>query len=134
MQYEQDYIMRLIKQVIRALLGILLNKKTTPAYEMPVNNLQTSGEDFLSGLILRADAGSICEAENKLLEKLESGSSEAFVAALAFYDHINEFDDDFLEEHDFSREEIKDGVLLVARRMGSLPLAMALLDEKENVE
>ena len=47
--------------------------------------------------------------------------------------YINGYDD-FPEKHDFSREEIKDGVLLVARRMGSLPLAMALLDEKENVE
>ena len=37
MYYEQDYIMRLIKQVIRALIGILLNKKTTMEYDMPVN-------------------------------------------------------------------------------------------------
>ena len=131
MQYEQDYMMRLIKQVIRALLGTLLNKKTTPAYEMPINDQQTSGDDFLSGLILLADAGSICDAENRLMDMLESGSEEAFLAALAFYDHINEYDDDFLEEHSFSREEIKDGVLLTARRMGSFPLAMALLEGEE---
>ena len=52
MYYEQDYIMRLIKQVIRALIGILLNKKTAMEYDMPVNRQQTSSEDFLVRLIL----------------------------------------------------------------------------------
>ena len=74
MYYEQDYIMRLIKQVIRALIGILLNKKTAMEYDMPVNRQQTSGEDLLARLIPLADAGKICEAENELSDVLESGS------------------------------------------------------------
>ena len=104
MYYEQDYIMRLIKQVIRALIGILLNKKTTMEYDMPVNRQQTSGEDFLARLISLADAGKICEAENEL-------------------------SDTFLEEHGFSREEIRQGVLDVAKRMGALYAAVAIMDE-----
>ena len=134
MQYEQDYILRLIKQVIRALIGILLNKRTTLEYEMPVNNLRTSGDDLLSKLNSLADAGYICEAENRLLEALECGSEEAFLTALYFYEHINEYDTDFLEDHHFSREEIREGVLLVAKKMGSLPLAAALLDEMGDTE
>ena len=35
-----------------------------------------------------------------------------------FYDHLNEYTDSFLEEHDFSREETRQGVLEVAKRMG----------------
>ena len=66
MYYEQDYIMRLIKQVIRALIGILLNKKTTMEYDMPVNRQQTSGEDFLMRLISLADAWEICKEENEI--------------------------------------------------------------------
>ena len=132
MQYEQDYILRLIKQVIRALIGILINKRTTLEYEMPVNNLRTSGDDLLSKLIILADKGCICEAENRIFEALESGSEEAFLMALYFYEHINEYDTDFLEDHHFSRGEIREGVILVAKKMGSLPLAAALLDEMED--
>ena len=93
MQYEQDYIMRLIKQVIRALIGILLNKKTTVEYDMPVNRQQTSGEDYLARLISLADAGRICEAENELSDILESRSDVACQIALMFYEHLNEFTD-----------------------------------------
>ena len=102
MYYEQDYIMRLIKQVIRALIGILLNKKTTMEYEMPVNRQQTSGEDFLARLISLADAGKICDAENELSDILESGSDPAFQIALMFYDHLNNYNDSFLEDTVFA--------------------------------
>ena len=129
MYYEQDYIMRLIKQVIRALIGILLNKKTTIAYDMPVNRQRTSGADFLARLISLADAGKICEAENELSDILECGLDTAFQIALMFYDHLNDYTDTFLEEHGFSREEIRQGVLDVAKRMGALYAAAAIMEE-----
>ena len=125
--------MRLIKQVIRALIGILLNKKTTVEYDMPVNRQQTSGEDYLARLISLADAGRICEAENELSDILESGSDVACQIALMFYEHLNEFTDSFLEEHGFSREEIRQGVLDVAKRMGALYAAVAIMDETMEV-
>ena len=129
MYYEQDYIMRLIRQVIRALIGILLNKKTTPEYDMPVNRQQTNSEDLFARLISMADAGKICEAENELFDILESGSDVAYQIALMFYDHLNEYTDSFLEEHCFSREEIRQGVLEVAGRMGALYAAVAIMDD-----
>lgn len=33
-----------------------------------------------------------------------------FLVGILFYNYINEFDDEFLEEHDFSRKEIKEGI------------------------
>ena len=67
MYYEQDYIMRLIKQVIRALIGILLNKKTLVEYDMPINRQQTTGEDPLVRLIALADAGFIEDLGSPLI-------------------------------------------------------------------
>ena len=46
-----------------------------------------------------------------------------------FYDHLNNYNDSFLEEHGFSREEIRQGVLDVAKRMGVLYAAVAIMDE-----
>ena len=45
------------------------------------------------------------------------------------YDHLNNYDDYFLEEHGFSREEVRQGVLDVAKRMGALYAAVASMDE-----
>ena len=111
------------------MIGILLNKKTAMEYDMPVNRQQTSGEDFLARLFSLADAGKICEAENELSDVLESGSDLACKIALMFYDHLNEYPDSFLEEHGFSREEIRQGVLDVAKCMGALYAAIAIMDE-----
>ena len=77
MQYEQDYIMRLIKQVIRALIGTLLNKRTTLEHEMLANQQQNSGDDLFQRFAVLADQGKICEAENmrdpKLLAETVAG-------------------------------------------------------------
>ena len=35
-----------------------------------------------------------------------------------FYQHLDEFDDDFLEEHDYSREEILEGLESLAEAYG----------------
>ena len=130
MEFEQDYVMRLIKQVIHALIGVLLNKKTTLEHEMLVNLQQNSGDDYLQRLTILADQGKICEAENMLLDALEGGTHETCLAALLFYEHINEFDDDFLEEHNFSRSEIRQGVIDIADRMKMYPVAASILDEE----
>ena len=129
MQYEQDYIMRLIKQVIRALIGILLNKQTTLHYELPINRLQTNGDDILQKIVLLADKGSICEAENILIDEMESGAESSIHTGLLFYDHINNYDDEFLEKHNFSRDEIKQGILEISKLMGSYAMATAALSE-----
>lgn len=69
------------------------------------------------------------QAENELSDVLESGSDLACKIALMFYDHLNEYPDSFLEEHGFSREEIRQGVLDVAKCMGALYAAVAIMDE-----
>ena len=129
MQYEQDYIMRLIKQVIRALIGTLLNKRTTLEHEMLANQQQNSGDDLFQRFAVLADQGKICEAENMLLEAMESGSNEALRAGLLFYEHINEYEDDYLEEHNFSRAESRQGVLDSAERMGTYGMAAPLFPD-----
>ncbi len=93
------------------------------------SDLASLAELVLARLISLADAGKICEAENELSDILESGSDPAFQIALMFYDHLNNYNDSFLEEHSFSREEIRQGVLDVAKRMGALYAAVAIMDE-----
>ena len=79
-------------------------------------------------LLMLADEGRIDEAENKLSDILESCVPEHMQTGLLFYWHLNEKDDAFLETHDFSREEIRDGLEQVVKDSGMADLADAFLE------
>lgn len=131
--FEQDYIMRLIHEVVRAILSCIFRIKED-AEERQILT-ETELEDY-NELIRLADAGRINEAENLLYEKLDDmdygmeslqeqkepeepcSSIENMKTALLFYEHINDYTDDFLEESRFSREEIKDGIAQILKRYG----------------
>lgn len=127
MEYEKDYIMRLIKQIIQVLMEVIFNKDLS-TYEMPSENEDLKGDSLLARVIALADRGDINNAENILLGEVESGSQEVYGTAILFYDHLNNYDDDFLIQHDFSREEIKQGLRDIAKSMGYLSLIDALMD------
>lgn len=129
MEYEKDYIMRLIRQIIQVLMEVIFNKDLS-TYEMPSENVDLKGDGFLMKITALADSGKINEAENMLFEELDCGSGEAYETALIFYDHINSYEDDFLKRNDFSREEIRQGVEKVAEAMGYLSLIDALLKQE----
>lgn len=78
-----------------------------------------------------SDAGNINEAENLLLEEIDAGSKEVYRTALSFYDHINDYDDEFLLQHNFSREEIRQGLIYISEHTGYASLVDALLDNEK---
>ena len=126
MDFEQDYIMRMIKQMIRALAVVIFGKKFQ---EDEIEEAWTTeGGMNEKELMKMADAGRINEAENILLESLDTSRKSDLRAALIFYDHINDFSDDFLEEHNYSREEIKDGIKSVVEDFGMMDAVGAMLE------
>ena len=113
---EQDYIMRLIKEAVRMLLKLLFNIDTvSPAIEQ-LNDLSRQGT--YNGLEQKLDEGDINEAEEELFEILDGTDREDLKLAIMFYSYLNEKDDDFLSAHQFSRREIKDGLIEVLHRYG----------------
>lgn len=126
MEYEKDYIMRMIKEMVRALAELIFGK-ATDVYEMPVNDQFTHGDNLYNQLITMADSGKINEAENLLYEKMKSGEKKVYETALAFYSHINDYDNEFLSEHNYSREEIKLGIQNLAKKMGCEGIADVFL-------
>lgn len=108
MAYEQDYIMRMIKEMVRALMSVLLKKRF---HELDLEEkAEITGDDETKELFVLADTGKINEAENLLLENVDFSNPRFIQEAMAFYEHINEYDDEFLEEHNYTREEIVDGL------------------------
>ena len=124
---EQDYIMRLIKELIRALLKVIFHTDLDmPSVEMLKDAQRRCA---LEELLILMDNGEINEAENRLSELLEDGGGEELALALLFYSHLNEKSNDFLEAHDFSREEIKAGLEDALQSQGLSEMAEAFLSE-----
>ena len=114
--FKQDYIMRVISEAIRTVLKLVFHiDSDTPEEQM----LQTrEGRDSYDDLLRMIDRGEINEAENQLYEMTDGQNKEALKIALLFYSHLNDKDDDFLEAHDYSREEIQMGVRSVSKKYG----------------
>ena len=124
---EQDYIMRLIKELIRALLKVIFHTDLDmPSVEMLKDAQRRCALEELLNLM---DNGEINEAENRLSELLEDGGGEELALALLFYSHLNEKSNDFLEAHDFSREEIKAGLEDALQSQRLSEMAEAFLSE-----
>ena len=117
MLYEQDYGMRMIREMIRFLLKVFFHCDSESVSDVLLRETVDRGE--LNSLLHLADEGRISEAEDRLFEMPDDGKRGNLAAALAFYSHLNDKSDEFLEEHDFSREEIVSGIRDAAARNGA---------------
>lgn len=126
MDYQQDYVMRLIKQMMQAVSKIVFKKTDTDIETESIHIDTTEGEREVDLLAL-ADSGNINEAENLLYDSLDTTDMSQLRKAFAFYEHINEYQNDFLEEHNYSREEVLDGIKNISSEFGISGLVDALL-------
>lgn len=125
--FEQDYVMRLIKEMVRMILKLLFNIDTeSPTAELLENKEE---KDTLENLLDMVDAGKINEAENKLYDLTSDADINSLEVALLFYSYLNDKADDFLEANDFSREEIKLGIENVIDHFGFGNIMQMLLKE-----
>ncbi len=114
--FEQDYVMKLIKEMVRAILKLLFNIDTeSPTVELLENKEE---QETLENLLDMVDAGEINEAENRLYDLTSNTDVNSLEIALLFYSYLNDKTDDFLEVNNFSRDEIKLGLENVADSFG----------------
>ena len=119
--FEQDYIMRLIKEMVRMFLKLLFNIDTN----MPAADLITDKEvkSVLDELLEMTDHRQINEAENKLWDMADGADRRYLEIGLLFYLYLNEKDDDFLFSASFCREEIQNGLKELVSRYGLSDMA-----------
>ena len=123
--FEQDYIMRLIKEMIRTILKLLFNiDKETPTTELLKNEEKKAALETLLNMV---DDGDINEAENKIFEIVEAGKRESLELVLLFYSYLNDKSDEFLAENNFSRKEIQDDLKCILSKYGLDSMAETFL-------
>ena len=114
--FEQDNVMRLIKEMVRAILKLLFNIDTdSPSAELLEDAKEQQTLDELLDMV---DNGFINEAENKIYEITEEGKKTDLEMALLFYSYLNDKSDEFLEAHNYGRDEIKAGLKDITVRYG----------------
>lgn len=127
MMFEQDYVMRLIKEMVRAILKLLFHVDTeSPTAELLENKEE---KETLENLLDLIDAGKINEAENRLSDLVDGADRGSLEIALLFYSYLNDKSDEFLKENDFSREEIKLGMERVADVFGLSSMVRVFLTD-----
>ena len=64
------------------------------------------------------DRGEINEAENLLLDELDYTSQEEVAAAVLIYQYMGEKGEEFLRMHQYSQEEVLDGLEQLGKKAG----------------
>lgn len=115
MGYQQDRKKGAIRDVLR-MAGIIMSGAFQDKFKQPKFIENGAMEEWKKRLLQMVDAGEINEAENQLWDRLECAlevgklDDGLMESTLEIYEHMNEKEDDFLEEHDYSREEIEEGI------------------------
>lgn len=126
MGLKQDFVLKRIEDQGRFLAKLILGKQEA-VYELPEYEEMDNEIDKLYRRILAlSDEGEINQAENELLEELEDGDYRMFEMALSFYLHLAKFDADYLEEHNYSREEISEGMEALGEEFGVTGLEIGM--------
>lgn len=120
MSFENDMIMRQIHNMCRMLANMLLNRsKADYEYDnLKEAEARSDRDELYDRLVHLVNNGEINEAENILSDYLESDIKNMTKVALGFYSYLDSLDDSFLNIHNFSREEVRDGIKYVATLNG----------------
>jgi ribosome assembly protein YihI (activator of Der GTPase) len=108
--------MRLIKEMVRVILKLVFNIDT----DSPTSELLEDSEEkaTLNKLLDMIDDGKVNEAENEIYEMTENLDKNYLGVALLFYSYLNDKSDEFLEDNNFSRDEVKEGLETIVSRYG----------------
>lgn len=116
-QKQPTYQMRQIQLLVMNLSKVLFHKNMV-AFRLPDPAHITTVELLFRQLCIMLSQGQINEAENLLFDQMNPQNPRYLELAIDFFARVNQFDDAFLEEHDYSREEIEEGILDAARQYG----------------
>ena len=126
---EKDYIMRMIKEMVRILFSLIYGKKYVSVELEKENKYEVSGKKLKSFLDM-IDLGQINEAENILLDNIDYTNKEEVMAAALFYQYLSEKDNEFLENNNYTKEEVLSGFKQLLIQSGYKELFYLIKDDK----
>lgn len=110
--FQNDYLMRQIQMMVQFIARMILKRNAEIYRAVPdeYGNFSSEGELYLD-LMRKIKQGKINEAENLLFDAIEQNPNNSMLEiALDFYRTLGEMPDDFLEENNFSKDEVCQGL------------------------
>ncbi len=104
---HQDWVMRQIEQLVAFLLYFFSGKL------LDIDDIKSEAfhtNDLYEKLCRLLAQGKLCDAEDYLYEIADGSDEGALTAGLLFYSDLNKLSDNELEQGEFSRKEIFDGI------------------------
>ena len=114
---EKDYIMRMIKEMVRVLFSLAFGKKYVSVELEKENKYEISGKNLKIFLNI-IDLGQINEAENILLDSIDYTNKNEVMAVALFYQYLSEKDNQFLENNNYTKEEVLSGFKQLLMKSG----------------
>ena len=114
---EKDYIMRMIKEMVRILFSLIYGKKYVSVELEKENKYEVSGKN-LKIFLNMIDLGQINEAENILLDNIDYANNDEVMAAALFYQYLSEKDSEFLINNNYTKEEVLSGFKQLLMKSG----------------
>ena len=114
---EKDYIMRMIKEMVRVLFSLALGKEYVSVELEKENKYEVSGKN-LKIFLNMIDLGQINEAENILLDSIDYTNKNEVMAVALFYQYLSEKDNQFLENNNYTKEEVLSGFKQLLMKSG----------------
>lgn len=114
---EKDYIMRMIKEIVRVLFSLAFGKKYVSVELEKENKYEVSGKN-LKIFLNMIDLGQINEAENILLDSIDYTNKNEVMAVALFYQYLSEKDNQFLENNNYTKEEVLSGFKQLLMKSG----------------
>ena len=126
---EKDYIMRMIKEMVRVLFSLAFGKKYVSVELEKENKYEVSGKN-LKNFLNMIDLGQINEAENILLDSIDYTNKNEVMAVALFYQYLSEKDNQFLENNNYTKEEVLSGFKQLLVQSGYQDLFYMLKDDE----
>ena len=114
---EKDYMMRMIKEMVRVLFSLAFGKKYVSVELEKENKYEVSGKN-LKIFLNMIDLGQINEAENILLDSIDYTNKNEVMAVALFYQYLSEKDNQFLEDNNYTKEEVLSGFKQLLMKSG----------------
>ena len=119
MNIHEDWLMRQIETMVTAVLHVLFHTdRKSENIEMETSLSDTVDSGQRETILAFLQEGKICEAENWLFESMNEDDISWLHTAVYFYSKLNKLSDEYLADHNFSREEIEAGLSEVCGRYG----------------
>ena len=117
MYYQKDYLMRLIEDIVRIIARIFFGKDYK-SYQFVDDMMLSQTDLWYRQMMELVEQRRLGEAEDILFDGLDTQNKDHMSVALDVYMAMNALSDDDLDNADFTREEIKDGLKKVTQMFG----------------